>query len=179
MFCFSELFVVSSYFLGWCFFSCTRSHFGSCSCCPSASNHTTFQHISSLTTNSLGNFNFYVVEVVGRSTEAQWSLYTWHSGQIAYVLLISIFSSRKAKWSSCYCILVCLRCHCPMLIISQNVEIWIEQTPFGVPTLCTLFIAVLTVFITRVTRKYWYIRFECLKKFQARFEVLHRLHLNQ
>ena len=31
--CFSKLFVVSSYFLSSCFFPCTGSHFGSCSCC--------------------------------------------------------------------------------------------------------------------------------------------------
>ena len=35
------------YFLGWCFFSCTRPHLGSCSCCPSAGSHASFQHVSS------------------------------------------------------------------------------------------------------------------------------------
>ena len=90
------------------------------------------------------------------SIEVQWPLYTRHSDQIAFVLLFSIFSHWKAKWSSS-CILLCLRCHCPMHIICQNVEIWIVQGLFGVSTLCTIFIAVLTVFITRIIRKYWYI----------------------
>ena len=36
-----------------------------------------------------------------------------------------------------------------MLIISQNVEIWVEQSPFGILTLCTTFIAFLTVFIRK------------------------------
>ena len=53
---------------------------------------------------------------------------------------------------------MCLRCHCPMLIISQNAEIWIVQGLFGVSTLCTVLVAALTVFITRVMRKYWYSR---------------------
>ena len=73
---------------------------------------------------------------------------------MAYVLLFSIFDSYKANWSGC-CILVCLRCRCPMLNICQNVEIRIVQGPFGVLTLCTRIIAVLTVLITRVIRKCW------------------------
>ena len=36
-------------FLSWCFLSCTRPHFGSCSCCSSAGSHTAFQHVSGLT----------------------------------------------------------------------------------------------------------------------------------
>ena len=53
MLCFSKLFEVSSYLLSWCFFSCTGSPFGSCSCCSSAvGSHTSFQHVSSSPVNS-------------------------------------------------------------------------------------------------------------------------------
>ena len=106
MFCFSKLFAVSSYFLSWCFLSCTGSHLGSCSCCPSAGSHTSFQHVLGSTVNSFWTYNSHTTEVVGPLIEVQWSLYTRHSAQVAYVLLISIFCSQEAKWSGCYCILV-------------------------------------------------------------------------
>ena len=155
MFCFFKLFVLSSYFLSWCFLSCTRSHFGSCSCCSSAGSHTAFQHVFGSTVNSFWNFNFHDTGVVGPFIEVEWSLYTRHSDQIAYVLLITIFRSHEAKWSGCYCILVCLLCHCSMLIISQKVEIWVIQSSFGILTLWNIFIAKLTVFIRRVIKDSW------------------------
>ena len=133
MFCFFKLFVLSSYFLSWCFLSCTRSHFGSCSCCSSAGSHTAFQHVFGSTVNSFWNFNFHDTGVVGPLIEVEWSLYTRHSDQIAYVLLITIFRSHEAKWSGCCCILVCLLCHCSMLIIGQNVEIWMVQNSLRNP----------------------------------------------
>ena len=42
-----------------------------------------------------------------------------------------------------------------MLIICQDVKIWVEYCPSRVLTSCTVFAAVLTVFITRIFREYW------------------------
>ena len=66
-----------------------------------------------------------------------------------------------------------------MLIICQNTEIWIVQGLFGVSTLCTKFIAVLTVFITSVFKEVLVQQVESLKRFQVLSEVLHRPYLNQ
>ena len=107
VFCFSKLFVISSYFPSWSFFSCKGSSFCSHSCCFCAGR---FQHISSSTVNSFRNFNLYVTEVIGHLIEVQWSLYTRHSGQMAYVLLISIFCCNKKRFGCCG-ILVCFRRH--------------------------------------------------------------------
>ena len=50
---------------------------------------------------------------------------------------------------------MCRRCHCPVLFIYQNVKIWIEYCPSRILTSITVFVAVFTVFIIRITRKYW------------------------
>ena len=44
-----------------------------------------------------------------------------------------------------------------MFIIGYNAEIWIEQYTFGVLTLCTVLVAILTVFITRVVQGSWFL----------------------
>ena len=81
--------------------------------------------------------------------------------------------------------------HCPMLIIGQNVEIWVEQSPFGVLTLCTTFIThclhplscprqlVLENLLLDLDEEEVLVQWiESWKRFQARSEVLHRPHLN-
>ena len=99
---------------------------------------------------------------------------------------------------------MCFRRHCPVLIIGQNIEVWVEHCPSGVMTSCTLYcwarfsisilvVFVLSVFILRVGIGRWSLSagswsllevvaleqlVESLKKFQAHFEVLHRLRLN-
>ena len=45
-----------------------------------------------------------------------------------------------------------------MLIISQNTEFWVVQSPFGIPTLCTIFIDIFTVFIRGVVKIRWSLR---------------------
>ena len=79
---FSKLLVVSSYFLVWRFFSCTRPPFGSCSCSFSTGGHTTFQHVSGLTVNSFPEFNLWAAGIVDHFIETQWSLHTWYSSQV-------------------------------------------------------------------------------------------------
>ena len=81
----ANCFVISSYFLSGCFHSCTRIHFGSGSCCSSTGSHTTFQHVSGSTINSLWNINLHVAEVVGPCIEVQKTVV------------------HTAWWSSCKC----------------------------------------------------------------------------
>ena len=96
-----------------------------------------------------------------------------------------------------------LRRHCPVLIIGQNMEVWVEHYPSGVMTSCTwycwvrLSISILVIVVSIIHPPSWYWPMvlvnwqlvlageaalvqcaECLKKFQAHFEVLHRLRLN-
>ena len=79
VFCFSKLFVISSYFFCWGFLSCTRSPF------RFKGRHTLCQHISSSTVNSCWNFNLYVTDVF-------WSS---HWGTMIVV--------QTAWWSNCIC----------------------------------------------------------------------------
>ena len=45
---------------------------------------------------------------------------------------------------------MCFRRHCPVLIIGENIEVWVEHCPSGVLTLCTILVTVLIVFTLRV-----------------------------
>ena len=161
VFCFSKLFVISSYFFSWGFFSCAGSLFGFISCCPSVGCPTLFQHISSLTINFFWYVNLKITEVISHLMEVQWSLNTRHSGQIAPVLLISISCRTKKKLSGSCGMLVCFRRHCPMFIIGWKIPIWTRDCSSWVLTLCTALIAKLTVFITRICTCTWSLQTCC------------------
>ena len=75
--------VVSSYFLGWRFFSCTRPHFGSCSCGFFTGGHTTFKHFSDSTVHSCWDFNLCAAGIV--------------KSKIVHILLFSVCRSHKTE----------------------------------------------------------------------------------
>ena len=52
----------------------------------------------------------------------------------------------KTKCPVCGCILMCFRRNCPVHIIGQNIEIWVEHCRSRVLTSCTILVAVLTIF---------------------------------
>ena len=97
MFRFSKLFVVSSYFLSCCFFSCTRSHLGPYCSYFSTGGHA-FQHVSDLTVNSvLRNFNLCAAGSSVTSSRHNDRCTHGNSSQVVDILLFSVFRSHKTK----------------------------------------------------------------------------------
>ena len=150
VFCFSELFVLASWFFNWGFLSCTGSPFLCWFLLPfRKSSYIVPTHLEfERQLFSFWNLHLYVTEVIGHLTEVQWSSYTRHGGQIASVLLISI--SVVKKWSGCCGILVF---QVSLSNVGHLVRTWRSDKVLFFQSLdsvhCT-HIAVLNVFITRI-----------------------------
>ena len=161
MFCFNKLFTVSSYFLSLCFF---RARDLILALAPAAFPQVAIQRSSmSLVRLStpLGTSNCVLPESLG--TSSRYNDRCTHDIVIKLQTLccspFSVVAKQNDPAAAAY---LCSRRHCPMIIISQNTEIWVEHCPSGILTSCTILVAVLTVFILRVVTSSWSFRTGCL-----------------
>ena len=159
MFRFSKLFVVPSYFLGWRFSSCTRRLLA---VAPAAFPQVAMQRSACFLFDCQLRLGVQLVCCRNcRSVLWGWSLHAWHCSQIVYILLFCGFLSHKTEWPGCSCIPVCFKRHCPMFIISQDPEVWVEQSPSRFLTSCTVLIAKLAVFVIRIGAGSWSLSTGC------------------
>ena len=116
-------------------FASAGSPLGPCFCCFSTGCHTAFHHVSGLTVNSFGDWNRWSLHR-GTTTAAHTTHGTAAKLQISCCSPFSVVT--KQNDPGCGCILVCVWRHCPVLVIGQNIEVWVEHCPSRVMTPCTL-----------------------------------------